>query len=519
MLSLFSMFQFFYKVALALLLMFFLVLPSRGQTFKSTPTGLEYRLISKGKGEAVKASHRLFLRYSTQINQDTALFDASPVDAPYAFIVGEAEGLKGWDEGLLLLHVGDSAVFRIPSALGFGAKKTGRIPANATLLFSVRVLAQQEAFFNLSKSKRSSLDTGLSKFLIKPADKGAAVEPFCMLSMNFTGYIKDEQGHRRIFESSLTNSAKAVFQLGTGRMLPGLEKGLATMRVGEKATFEMAPQLGFGDKKKGSIPPNSTLYFDIELCNAYSPFFSEQIKDTIYGFKQLKIIKQKTTSGPFISADQVVKLNCITYRVDAAGHKLLLNNSLEAGEALTIRAGAPVKNMGLNLGLPYLRKGERATIIVPASEETGNIRDTPVNRFYHDVEILDVLPYPFFKTEGTEMLDAGQDIKYFRVRTGDGPAVAAGKKLSFAYTGYYLDAAGRNVIFDASRESGRLLVFERERSQVIPGFELGTKGMLVGEARKIIIPPGLAYGAAGVPKSGIPPNTTLIFDVELIQID
>ena len=112
-----------------------------------------------------------------------------------------------------------------------------------------------------------------------------------------------------------------------------------------------------------------------------------------------------------------------------------------------------------------------------------------------------------------------EDIKYFRVRTGDGPAVAAGKKLSFAYTGYYLDAAGRNVIFDASRESGRLLVFERERSQVIPGFELGTKGMLVGEARKIIIPPGLAYGAAGVPKSGIPPNTTLIFDVELIQID
>jgi protein-disulfide isomerase len=96
---------------------------------------------------------------------------------------------------------------------------------------------------------------------------------------------------------------------------------------------------------------------------------------------------------------------------------------------------------------------------------------------------------------------------------GAGRAAAVGDKLSVHYTGTLLSG----VKFDSSRDRATPFEFTLGSGQVIKGWEKGLVGMRVGGRRKLTIPPEMAYGERGVPPT-IPPNATLVFDVELISI-
>ncbi len=102
-----------------------------------------------------------------------------------------------------------------------------------------------------------------------------------------------------------------------------------------------------------------------------------------------------------------------------------------------------------------------------------------------------------------------------RIRVGTGSAVVkAGDVVVVNYKGAFTDGK----IFDNSYERGQPFKVQIGAKQVIPGFEQGVLGMLVGEIRRIFIPANLAYGAQG--QGGvIPPNTPLVFEVELMSIE
>ena len=96
---------------------------------------------------------------------------------------------------------------------------------------------------------------------------------------------------------------------------------------------------------------------------------------------------------------------------------------------------------------------------------------------------------------------------------GTGPTIVNHSKISVHYRGTLDDGTE----FDSSFKRNQPFVFQIGVRQVIPGWEIGLMGMKVGGKRKIKIPPELAYGKNGAGKS-IPPNATLIFDVEIIAI-
>ena len=114
----------------------------------------------------------------------------------------------------------------------------------------------------------------------------------------------------------------------------------------------------------------------------------------------------------------------------------------------------------------------------------------------------------------TEMPDG---LKYTDSKTGDGATAKSGNKVSVHYTGWLSDNGAKGKRFDSSVDRGQPFQFTLGAKQVIAGWDEGVAGMKVGGKRTLTIPPELGYGARGAP-GAIPPNSTLIFDVELLQV-
>jgi len=112
---------------------------------------------------------------------------------------------------------------------------------------------------------------------------------------------------------------------------------------------------------------------------------------------------------------------------------------------------------------------------------------------------------------GATMTSSG--LQYIDIVVGSGASPAPGKKVAVHYTG----TLENGQKFDSSLDRGIPFVFVIGRGNVIAGWDEGVMGMKVGGKRKLIIPPELAYGARGAGRV-IPPNATLLFDVELIDV-
>lgn len=108
-------------------------------------------------------------------------------------------------------------------------------------------------------------------------------------------------------------------------------------------------------------------------------------------------------------------------------------------------------------------------------------------------------------------------LKYTDTKVGDGAEAQKGLFIEVQYTGWLYKNGTKGAEFDSSAKAGKPFAFKLGAGQVIPGWDEGVAGMKIGGKRTLIIPPELAYGAKGA-GGVIPPNATLMFDVELVGV-
>lgn len=112
-----------------------------------------------------------------------------------------------------------------------------------------------------------------------------------------------------------------------------------------------------------------------------------------------------------------------------------------------------------------------------------------------------------------DLTKTASGLRYQDLTEGSGAEARAGDSVSVHYTGWLTNGSK----FDSSRDRGTPFTFQLGAGRVIPGWDEGVAGMKVGGSRKLVIPAHLGYGARGAPPV-IPPNSTLVFDVELLSI-
>ena len=104
--------------------------------------GLQYGDLLTGTGPAPVTGQTITVQYTGWLTNGT-MFDSSRQSGrtPFSFAIGTNAVIKGWDEGVITMHVGGKRRLVIPSALGYGATANGQIPANSTLVFEVELLS------------------------------------------------------------------------------------------------------------------------------------------------------------------------------------------------------------------------------------------------------------------------------------------------------------------------------------------------------------------------------------------
>jgi FKBP-type peptidyl-prolyl cis-trans isomerase len=115
------------------------------------------------------------------------------------------------------------------------------------------------------------------------------------------------------------------------------------------------------------------------------------------------------------------------------------------------------------------------------------------------------------------MIKTASGLQYEDTVTGQGAAAKGGQRVRVHYTGWLYNNDQAGAKFDSSKDRNQPFEFALGGGQVIKGWDEGVAGMQVGGTRRLVIPPHLGYGARGA-GGVIPPNATLLFEVELLGV-
>lgn len=200
------------------------------------------------------------------------------------------------------------------------------------------------------------------------------------------------------------------------------------------------------------------------------------------------------------------------------------DSSVDRGEPIEFVLGRGQVIPGWDEGIGLMKVGGKCRLIIPpdlAYGESGAGGVIPPNATLNfDVELVSAEPGPPPPPEAPTEVDEADftttesGLKYYDFEEGTGDAIGEGQTAVVHYTGWLEDG----TMFDSSLLRGEPFSFPIGAGQVIPGWDEGVGSMKVGGKRQLVIPADLAYGESGA-GGVIPPNATLIFEVELLGVE
>ena len=391
----------------------------------------------------------------------------------------------------------------------------------------VDTTALLETAVDKRKEKKSKKKSKESEKVVAPVDTAAAASTVdsSAVPMTFVDSIApaSSDSRFRLFSESYSGGEPLEFTLGMGLVIAGWEKGLVGMKPGEVRKLYVPYQMGYGENSLEGVPEYSDLFFIVELVSADPPMEPDVFPKNIEGLgwreaaKGLKIHDEKVGTGKPAVVGSVLKTHYTGWLL--SGRKF--GSSKDIGKPLQVVMGAGKMIKGWEVGLEGMREGGvRWFRVAPAmgygataysmipSNSTLIFRVELVSSEVDEAVIANMDFFP--DTTALTFENGPEGLRYAIIKQGEGEPAQKGNVAKVHYTGWLTNG----YKFDSSRDRGQVFGFTLGAGRVIRGWELGVQGMLPGEKRILVVPPGLGYGARGA--GPIPGGSTLIFAVEYL---
>jgi len=390
---------------------------------------------------------------------------------------------------------------------------------------SLKVAAARDS---IAKAEADSLEAAKAKKdskKAKTAEKKAAPADTAVVDSALVDSLQEETPVDTLtpFADTYASGEPLEFTIGVGQVIAGWDKGIVGMKVGEVRKLTIPYVLAYGENSLEGIPPYSDLFFEVELVSAEKPMepdvFPKDVNKLAWKDKEkgLKIYDEKVGSGKPAMAGSNLKVHYTGWLL--AGRKF--GSSKDLGKPFEVVLGAGKMIKGWELGLDGMREGGVRWLRVNPSMGYGASAFTmipPNSTLVFRVELVESAVDPevaanmdfFPDTTALTFENGSEGLRYAVIQQGEGEPAKAGANVKVHYTGWMTNG----YKFDSSRDRGQPFAFPLGGGRVIRGWDLGVAGMLPGEKRILVIPPGLAYGSRGA--GPIPGGATLIFAVEYL---
>uniref|UniRef100_A0A803W2Q8 peptidylprolyl isomerase n=1 Tax=Ficedula albicollis TaxID=59894 RepID=A0A803W2Q8_FICAL len=305
---------------------------------------------------------------------------------------------------------------------------------------------------------------------------------------HYNGTFKDGKK----FDSSYDRGATVAGVVGVGRLITGMDRGLQGMCVNERRHLIVPPHLGYGSiGVAGLIPPDATLYFDVVMLDIWNKNDKLQIT---------------TLSKPERCNRTVENSDFVRYHYNGT---LLdgtpFDSSYSKGSTYDTYVGTGWLIKGMDQGLLGMCAGEKRSIIIPpflAYGEKGYGTVIPPQASL----VFSVLLVDFHNPKD------GVFLEHLEVPESCKRRAVTGDFVRYHYNGTLMDG----TLFDSSYSRNQTYNTYIGKGYIIPGMDQGLQGVCMGEQRRVVIPPHLAYGENGAGDK-IPGSAVLIFDVHIID--
>ncbi len=245
-------------------------------------SGVNYKNDSLGTGRAakfgdlvsvhfrawvIKDSTDIYKDWSKDSTRQTSNIGSSiEFGQPVKFKLGDSAFIKGVDEGIVGMKVGGTRTIIIPSNKAYGETGFGPVPPNSSLKVVINLVDVKDIIaakmWDIDSTKIVTSKSGLKYVILQPGT-GEKADSADLITVHYTGFLTNG----KIFDSSVERDEPFKFRLKLQPVIPGWEEGIQLLAKGGKAKFIIPPALGYGAIPVGSIPPNSTLIFDVEVLN------------------------------------------------------------------------------------------------------------------------------------------------------------------------------------------------------------------------------------------------------------
>ncbi|MBK6952036.1 MAG: FKBP-type peptidyl-prolyl cis-trans isomerase [Crocinitomicaceae bacterium] len=222
------------------------------------PDGLRIEWTKKNTSNQIQLNDAVMVNFKARVAGGEEYDSNDPIGEPIPLKTNIGMMVKGWEDGILMMHVGDKGRIMIPNALGYGDDGyLDKVPPQADLIIDIEIVSKIEPIV---------LDEGVKVYKYKTVEGGANPVKNQLITFDYFAFTIGKDGH--LYDNSYKHGEPFSFKFENAGVVEGLHQGMSVIKAGESAFIEIPTELAYGKQGLIDLVPSKTdIVYDVRVIS------------------------------------------------------------------------------------------------------------------------------------------------------------------------------------------------------------------------------------------------------------